>query len=100
MSRRARSHEGSGLGSVGCHRSGARHRVLGEPAKQVDGIHVAGDAGFVGHGNGDHDVILQVLADAGEIGGYANAERPQLVGRADPGEQQDLCGSRWPRPRG
>ena len=35
-----------------------------------------------------HRVVLQIASDAGQVGAHIDAERAQIIGRADPGAHQ------------
>ncbi len=55
------------------------------PPQPVDGVRRMG-----GVHHADEQVILQVTANAGKVGQDADAELPQLIGRTDAGEHQQL----------
>ncbi|MCY1346045.1 hypothetical protein D9M69_321200 [compost metagenome] len=94
VQRRVGAQEGPGLGEVGGQQAAALARPFHGGGRQLEAAaHGEADAAFravdlVGHGV--VDVVLQVLADAGQVHPQRNAQALQLGGRADAGEHQRL----------
>jgi hypothetical protein len=76
--RGAGPHEAAPLDDVRGERAGASERELRQPPEEVHRVILPGDAGAILPAGGGADVILKVLADAGEVLDDVRTEREQL----------------------